>query len=53
MDEMSIRLDGWWNEFRGSFIYYIWFPYFADTIERGDRGEREDDFPYNFNMIFF
>jgi hypothetical protein len=26
----------------------IKFPYFADTIERGEGGEREDDFIDNF-----
>jgi hypothetical protein len=46
--------------FNISYWDFIKFPYFADTIERGDRGwndrdrgEIEDDFRDNFNMNYF
>ncbi len=30
---------------------FMKFPYFVDTTERGDRGEREGDITYNFMRL--
>jgi len=38
-------------EFQHFILDFIKFPYFLDTTERGDRGEREDDMTDNFTRL--
>jgi hypothetical protein len=38
-------------EFQHFILDFIKFPYFVDTTEREDRGEREGDITYNFMRL--